>query len=235
MKLLLPFVALTLTATVAAQVHSSPTHTYGSLGGWGSVAFPGTGHPPAGGYTAARPVAGAIGVRGNPAPGYVPGYPPNRGGGYPGARHRPVPYVYAYPVYVPNYAEAAAPFQPPPNYEGYGAPPPAPTVIINQNFGPAAGYSSDYPQEAPPAEETVHVYNGTSHAPPAATEVQYYLIALKDHTIYSAVAYWVEDGTLHYVTTPNMHNQTSLDLIDAELTLKLNQDRGVAVTLAPAR
>jgi hypothetical protein len=58
-----------------------------------------------------------------------------------------------------------------------------------------------------------------------------YLIALKDHTIYSAVAYWVEGDTLHYFTSSSSHNQASLSLVDRELTGRLNVEKGTAIRL----
>ncbi len=229
MKLLvLASVFLFGAALAPAQLHSAAHGgpAYGSVGGWGSVAFPGTGHPPASGYVnAGRPYAGRP---------YGPGFYPGavRGGNY--RRARPV-YAYGYPVYVGGgYAEPAyAPAEPPdpggyPQYGSAMGPPPAPTVIINQNFGPAA--------PPLPSPETVHVYGDNRPAADnAAPDPQYYLIALKDHSIYSAVAYWVEDGTLHYITTPNIRNETSLNLVDMTLTTRLNQDRGVNVSLPPAR
>ena len=63
----------------------------------------------------------------------------------------------------------------------------------------------------------------------------YYLIAYKDHSVYAVLAYWLEDKTLHYVTTHNVHNQASLDLIDLDLTKSLNQARDVPFTLAAPR
>jgi hypothetical protein len=64
------------------------------------------------------------------------------------------------------------------------------------------------------------------------TVQNYYLIAYKNHAIYAALAYWVEDKTLHYVTTQNTHNQASIDLIDIDLTKSLNQSREVPFTIA---
>jgi hypothetical protein len=59
----------------------------------------------------------------------------------------------------------------------------------------------------------------------------YYLIAFKDHSIYSAFAYWVEGDTLHYVTPQRVHNQVSLSLVDRDLTDHLNRDRQLQVKL----
>jgi hypothetical protein len=61
------------------------------------------------------------------------------------------------------------------------------------------------------------------------------LIALKDHTIYSAIAYWVDGSTLHYFTSGNTHNQVSLPLVDRDLTQRLNRESGLQLSLPPAR
>ena len=68
-------------------------------------------------------------------------------------------------------------------------------------------------------------------APPAAPEPETYLIAFKDRTIYSAVAFWVDGDTLHYFTSGNMHNQVSLSLVDKELTQRLNKELGIDLRL----
>jgi hypothetical protein len=77
--------------------------------------------------------------------------------------------------------------------------------------------------------------------PPAQTQAQdqgeatHYLLAFKDHSIYSAVAYWVEGDTLHYFTSGNTHNQVSVALIDRDLTKRLNEASGLEVKLPPAK
>ncbi len=99
-------------------------------------------------------------------------------------------------------------------------------VIINQYF----------PQPLPPEPATTFyqpsadrpAYDDSSSAP---AQTKYYLIAFKDHSVYSALAYWVEDKTLHYVTTQNTHNQASLDLVDLDFTKQLNQDREVPFSI----
>ncbi len=65
-------------------------------------------------------------------------------------------------------------------------------------------------------------------------EPAHYLIAFKDHTIYSAVAYWVDRDTLHYFTSGNVHNQVSLSLVDRDLTVQLNKESGLDVKLPAA-
>jgi hypothetical protein len=70
--------------------------------------------------------------------------------------------------------------------------------------------------------------------PPMQTDdsaSKHYLIALKDHTVYAAIAYWIDGDTVHYFTAGNVHNQTSLSLIDRDLTDRLNKESGQQVIL----
>ena len=101
--------------------------------------------------------------------------------------------------YVPTSYVDSAPSEP----ETLLPPPPQPPVIINQYFA------------APPQQEVQQ----------APAEPRYFLVAYKDHSVYSVLAYWVEEKTMHYVTTNNTHNQASLDLIDLDRTKTLNQGR----------
>jgi hypothetical protein len=106
-------------------------------------------------------------------------------------------------------------------------PQPAP-VIINQFGQPGEGQYTTSLQGP--------VQSQTSEPPSASgSEPAHYLIAFKDHTIYSAVAYWVDGDTLHYFTNGNTHNQVSVSLIDRDLTARLNQDSGVEVKLPAAK
>jgi len=134
---------------------------------------------------------------------------------------------YAYSFYVPNYYDSYWGFDP-----NYAPPPPtpipqqdmtaaapavsAPPVIINQYFGVQPPW-----QGQPQQQET-----GQANDPQPVPGDTYYLIAYKNHSVYTALAYWVEDKTLNYVTAGNTHNQASLDLIDMDLTKTLNQARG---------
>jgi endonuclease YncB( thermonuclease family) len=63
------------------------------------------------------------------------------------------------------------------------------------------------------------------------SEPDQFLIAFRDKSIYSAIAYWVDGDTLHYFTAGNTHNQASVSLVDRELTAKLNQESGREVKL----
>jgi hypothetical protein len=154
----------------------------------------------------------------------------DRGGFDRGRRGALLPFGYS--TYIPNYFDDGS------YYDDSGYPPvpqaapPVPVnqqpVIINQYFSNGQG-SQQVGAPPPPAAG-----NNTTQAPgdPIGTDQNYYLIAYKNHAVYAALAYWVEDKTLHYVTTQNTHNQASLDLIDIELTKSLNQARDVPFSIA---
>jgi hypothetical protein len=197
----------------------------------GSVVYPGGGGPLAG-QNFRRPVGqqgfgGRIGgVYAYPV--YVGGYGYGYGYGYsPDAGYLPDGSYGAYGAYPPD-AAGAAPQQSPPSsvIVIYPQQTPPPMVAPNgQAPGAAPGPPPAYaaPQTAEPADNSVSVLD-PSH----------YLIAFKDHTIYSAVAYWVEGDTLHYFTSGNTHNQASLELVDRPLTERLNRESGVDMRLPPA-
>lgn len=159
-----------------------------------------------------------------------------RRGGY-GYRSGSVAIPYAVPIYLGGYAGYTGYYDggPLPTDPGAGAAAVAggsqPNVIVVYPSAPGApppgsgGYGEAYAPPAGPAGTPAPAGaadQGTSNQAPASS----YLIAFKDHTIYSAVAYWVEGDTLHYFTTGNTHNQVSLSLVDRDLTLRLNQEAG---------
>jgi len=189
----------------------------------GSVVYPGGGGPQIGIPSA---------ITNLNFPGHVgAGRPPAARGARTGS------FSYAYPIYFGggyygnSYADQppASPGQDQPNVVVIYPPQQAP-VIVNQ-FGSGDGQyptrvqpQSVYPMQAAPVQ---------TQEP--AVEASHYLIALKDHSIYSAVAYWVDGDTLHYFTTGSTHNQASISLIDRELTDRLNRESGVEVKLPPAK
>lgn len=217
---------------------------YWSVGGFGNVAFPGLGHAPAGpnpwgnvafpavprGSAAFSPGAGAVAP--NRHGGSVPGFRPINGMGR-GYRRGDTSGIYVYPVYIGGYGYAygapsgTPPDQPPSNDAG-SDPPAQPPVVINQYFGPAPADQGPPPEVPAP---NFHYYQAPSNNDTAPSDSTYYLIAFKDHTIYSTVAYYTEGDTLHYFTSGNVHNQVSLSLVDRQLTEQLNRDRNVEVRL----
>ncbi len=140
------------------------------------------------------------------------------------------PVTYAYPVYVGGYLDSAYPAQPAPQQ------PPSSTMIYPSQPAPAIvnDFGSDDAQDSTTPTATAGDLQPMEE-PASTNEPSHYLIAFKDHTIYSAVAYWVDGGTLHYFTSGNTHNQVSLALIDRDLTERLNRESGLEVKLPPAK
>ena len=218
--------------------------TYGSPTGFGNVLFPGTGSPPPAGaafttfpFSTPTTFVERLGssISGSGYTGVGPGYGHRRRGGGGG--------VVAYPVYIGgggfygDYADqyANAPQQQlpanitivmPPQQQG------APMVLQyppDQAQGPAA-------EAAPSANSNIQVYQApTAPRPEPSDDQVLFFIALKDSSVYTAVAYWVEDGTLHYITPQGRHNQVSLDLVDRPTSTKLNEGRKVEFRLPAAR
>ena len=108
-----------------------------------------------------------------------------------------------------------------------------PVVIINQNFRPDTvnPVMRDY-SETPLPESTMRRYDqpGVNDDQPTV-----FLIALKDHTIFPAVAYWVEGDTLNYITTQGSLNRASLELVDREFSKQLNDERHIEFRLPAAK
>jgi len=186
--------------------------------GYGRLIYPGTGAPAASRHL---PAGGAIARPPRPAhnahtiPVAVP-YPVFYGGGF---------YDYDAPS-APIGADSQAAYQVP----GYDQMTQPPVVIINQYFKPdtANPVLRDYsnvplPEPGPDAPKAAN--NGAA----AATSDQQvmFLIAMKDHTIFPAVAYWVEGDILNYITVQGAKNSVSLSLVDRDFSKQINQERKV--------
>lgn len=169
----------------------------------------------------------------------------------PNSKGRVAPYRYTgsslgyYPLYVGGFGygygydpsmggDPSAP-PPPPQQQAQQPPvtvvyPPQPAPVIINQFGSGDGSGQTQAPvrprmyDMPPADAQAETETETP-------EPTHYLIAFKDHTIYSATNYWVEGDTLHYFTAGNTHNQASLSLVDRDLTLRLNKESGVEIKL----
>lgn len=221
-----------------AVFQSGFPRTYGSPTGFGNVLFPGTGNmPPMGG-------TGFIGRFGSTISGF-PGYGGMRWhgrgrGGY--AVAYPIivaadPYAYQQEQQPPNVTIVMPPVQPQPS---------APPVTIQQYFGEGAKpevrdygpNGEELPRESAAPSGSVQTYRSPAKKPAAAPPDDdriMFMIALKDSSVYTAAAYWVEGETLHYITTQGEHNQVSLDLVDRATSDKLNRGRKVTFRLPPAK
>ncbi len=191
-----------------------PPNTFGSVHGYGNVVFPGTGHAP-GTFSPFSVVDPTFGSRlAGTVSGF--GYPYNYG--Y--SPRTSVPYVVPYyvPVYVPEPVLVAPA-------------PVAPTQIIY--IVPGAPERNLTTTAPPSSGNSVITYVVPSREPPPAADApqKLYLIAFKNHSIYSATEYWLEGDTLHYLTSYGAHNQVSLDQVDLEFTTRLNRERGIEFKL----
>jgi hypothetical protein len=111
----------------------------------------------------------------------------------------------------------------------YGADPSGqgyPTVLVNPNYVPdtANPVMRDY-SYLPAAGDDA------SAAQPNRTASVIFLIAMKDHTIYPAIAYWVENDTLNYITEQGVRNRVSLGLVDRDFSVQLNKERDIDFAL----
>jgi len=232
---------LSLVGAVFAQ---APQQVW-SLGGYGNVLYPGVGHAPVippGGFTGpyySGRFSGGAGRAGfgNPAAANHPQhsrttivpYPVFYGGGY--------GYGYGYgsdPTAgsAPGYGDQAPPVI------NSGA---APSVVINQNYVPqqANPQVRDYnPGDTSDQQSGMRLYQNSSHpyadAAGYGDEPTIYLIAFRDHSIVQALGYWMEGSTLHYVSVEHSLNQASIDLIDRDLSQRLNDERGLEFRLPAA-
>ncbi len=244
-RVTLALLFVSLTGVAFAQGHRGGSW---SLGGFGSVLYPGMGHAP----TATPPIGqfgGAGYSRGFANPGraahsmhgaavIVP-YPVYYGGYY----------SYGYDPSAPSYTSGDASGY---TDDGSQAGPGLPSVVINQNFVPPQAtpqvrdYSSDQQQQqqqqgqsglklyqAPPS----HPYADAAAAQRASSGDQptIYLLALRDHTIVQALGYWMEGNTLHYVSAEHTLNQLSIDLVDRDLSQRLNDERNLDFHLPQPR
>jgi hypothetical protein len=203
---------------------SNPAGVIGSTGGvgFGRLIYPGTGAPVAvrnprlpGSPLVAAP-APQVSHRSHVNAIAIP-YPVFYGGGY-----------YDYEAPAAPYSQDVS--QVPAYSNGYDQTTQPPVVIINQYFKPdtANPVLRDYsnvplPGSPVPAADA----NNSGQAQTAADQQVMFLIALKDHTIFPAIAYWVDGDTLNYITLQGVKNSVSLGLVDRDFSKQINQDRKV--------
>jgi hypothetical protein len=145
-------------------------------------------------------------------------------------------YVYAYPMYVGGYDNSYATQEPAPQQPNVTViyPPQQQATPVMIQAGPDGEYTTMVQRQPATIYEAPRRRERIEEPEPAADSTRY-LLAFKDHTIYSAVAYWADGDTLHYFTTGNTHNQASISLIDRELTDRLNRELGIDFKLPPAK
>lgn len=151
--------------------------------------------------------------------------------------------IVPYPVFIGGYTSTYQ--APAPNVTVINAPAPSPTVIINQGYTPdhmtprVTEVDAGTPQtmttyQAPVAKnEEGRPLSEAARAPANAEgKPTVYLVAMKSGEVYAALAFWVEEGTFHYITMKHAHNRASMELIDLDLSRQLNEERGLEFKLA---
>jgi len=139
----------------------------------------------------------------------------------------PRSYGVPYPVFI-----GGGYYAPPVSGYDYGYAGQPPVAVVNPNFQTDAGTPSlvDYsniplPDAAPDVDE-----NGLRDDQPTI-----FLIALTDHTVVAAIAYWVDGDTLNWVSRDAKQNHMSLSLVDRDFSKQLNDERHVEFKLPPAK
>jgi hypothetical protein len=234
-------VGVVLFLSLGAAVFGQVAGSHATIGGYSNVLLPGVAHPQvstAAAYYAARGGGGRPVSAGHPQHSrtvIVP-YPVFYGGGYGygyggGYGYGTDPNA----AYAPGYADQA----PPVINSGE-----APSVVINQGFVPqqvnpqVREYNSNDP--GPDQQSGMRLYQNSSHpyadaaANNSGDQATIYLIAFKDHSIVQALGYWMEGATLHYVSVEHTLNQASINLIDRDLSQRLNDERGLEFRLPAA-
>jgi hypothetical protein len=212
-----------LAGAAAAVLVWGQSAPFGARHSFGNVVFPGMGRPPLARHGLAITTPGF----GHNLSGIVSGFRPYTGapfGRRVGGPFVPIYVPVAYPVFAGGISE-----QPPVSVVIVNPPPPQP-VVINQNFGGEAEAARQESTGGVSVYQAPSAFGATPEPRPTV-----YLIAFKDGSIYSALASWVEGDTLVYVTTQGRLNKASLQLVDRELTEKLNRERGVELRLTAPR
>ncbi len=254
MRCLVPAVLLlSLTGLVYGQ--TSQGHGFGSLTPGMGLVPTGMGLVPTGTPAVGQFVAAAHG-----GGGYSRGFANPGRANHP--QHAST-YIVPYPVYYGGYyggaygygGDPSAAGGYPPGYgSGYvddgsqGNGPGVPSVVINQSFVPpqATPQAPEYTGDQPPQQDQsgLKLYQAPPSHPYADAAAQravnsgqptIYLIAFRDHTIVQALGYWMQGSTLHYVSAEQTLNQVSIDLVDRDLSQRLNDERGLDFRLPQPR
>jgi hypothetical protein len=123
---------------------------------------------------------------------------------------------------------------------GYGYGPGPLSDYSDANQSPMGIVNQDYRPDA--VKPTIVDYSNASLPEPATDEnglrddqPTIFLIALTDHTVVAAIAYWVDGDTLNWISRDAKQNRMSLSLIDRDFSKQLNDERHVEFKLPPAK
>jgi hypothetical protein len=106
---------------------------------------------------------------------------------------------------------------------------PAPMTVVQQHAPVVMNNPSYVPDTAKPV---MREYFAESRPYEAAegkkTAASVTLIAFKDGTLVQAVAYWYENGTMHYVKPDHKMASVALAHVDKESSERFNRERGLS-------
>ena len=110
----------------------------------------------------------------------------------------------------------------------------APLAVVNQDYRPDAvnPVIMDYSNAALPDAPLADDIDTTELRDDQPTV---FLIALKDHTVVAAIAYWVQDDGLNWISRDAKTNMMSLSLVDRTFSKQLNDERKVQFRLPPEK
>lgn len=108
----------------------------------------------------------------------------------------------------------------------------APVVLVLQapEFMPRQFVEESYKPET--AKPVIHEYKPAASNAPGETPAAF-SIALRNGSIHSAQAVWVEGGQLHYVSAEGTSQRASLESIDRATTSRLNRQKNLEFWLPP--
>ena len=227
--------ALAFGSLAFGQHNLNPVGTNGNvlhpgipLSGPPNASRPGAFRPGGGGRTGGHRSFGGGGAGFIAYPIYGVGYDGFYGGGYSGV-FNPAPGTYD-PIFG-GYNPGVGNF-------GMTAPQQSsPTVVINQNFQtdsvrPQFRDYSNVPLPEPGAVSAPPAAAASQQAPPLADDQPtIFLIAMQDNAIIPVIAYWVQDGTLHYISLKGEPHQVSAEQVDRDFSKQLNRERNVPFAL----
>ncbi len=164
------------------------------------------------------------------------------GGGYYGRGWRGAGYI-GLPYYWPGYfgysyssydgyfdgyrAGYAAP------QYSYGGVQSTPVLIVNQweppYYNPPAG--NVIPSTRGYRDERNAARDERADSPDTPYQPTIYKIAFQDHQIIPALAYWVKDGLLHYVTLDHALQEAPVQSVDRPRSEQINREQGVSFRL----
>ena len=161
----------------------------------------------------------------NPISGAGVTYPRLYTDGYWGRGFRRAPYGgFGYPLW--DYSRYSSDFAPEGDYASYapgGNEMPSVMVVMPQVQAPP-------PPPPPPANPVIHEYKWPDTASnPAAT----FSVATRSGPVWAAIAVWAQDGFLSLVTPDGRAKKTPLQMIDRDLTQRLNAKKGLTLWLPP--